>query len=100
MEVNEGSTNCIIRIIVGLALISLVFIGPQSPWGWIGLLPLTTGPGRHAGKASCAQGRKPPYRLSLRSGQFSISTKRTRFRRYFPVTASEQLNSVEIRKLA
>jgi hypothetical protein len=43
MKVNEGSADRIIRIIVGLVLISLVFIGPKTPWGWIGILPLATG---------------------------------------------------------
>jgi len=43
MKINEGSIDRIIRIVVGLVLISLVFIGPQSPWGWIGLVPLATG---------------------------------------------------------
>jgi len=39
---NVGGIDKIIRIIIGLALISLVFIGPQTPWGWIGLIPLLT----------------------------------------------------------
>lgn len=43
MKVNEGSVDRGIRIVVGLVLISLVFIGPQSPWGWIGVIPLVTG---------------------------------------------------------
>jgi hypothetical protein len=43
MKINEGSIDRIVRIVVGLALISLVFIGPQSPWGWIGVVPLATG---------------------------------------------------------
>lgn len=43
MKVNEGSIDRVVRIVAGLVLISLVFIGPQSPWGWIGILPLTTG---------------------------------------------------------
>ncbi len=43
MKMNEGGADRIIRIIVGLVLISLVFIGPQSLWGWIGLVPLITG---------------------------------------------------------
>jgi len=43
MKTNEGSVDRAVRIIVGLVLISLVFIGPKSPWGWIGLLPLATG---------------------------------------------------------
>lgn len=43
MKKNVGNVERGIRIVVGLVLISLVFIGPQSPWGWIGLLPLATG---------------------------------------------------------
>lgn len=40
---NEGSLDRTLRIVVGLVLLSLVFIGPQTPWGWIGLVPLVTG---------------------------------------------------------
>ena len=40
---NVGKTERIIRVLVGLALIALVFVGPQTPWGWIGLVPLLTG---------------------------------------------------------
>ena len=40
---NEGTVDRALRVIVGLGLLSLVFVGPQTPWGWIGLLPLTTG---------------------------------------------------------
>ncbi|KZY67180.1 hypothetical protein A3742_07870 [Oleiphilus sp. HI0071] len=40
---NEGRIDRSIRIILGMVLISLVFIGPQSAWGWIGLVPLITG---------------------------------------------------------
>ncbi|HBA35017.1 MAG TPA: DUF2892 domain-containing protein [Gammaproteobacteria bacterium] len=43
MVKNEGSTDRIIRVIIGLALLSLTVIGPQSPWGLIGLIPLITG---------------------------------------------------------
>jgi len=43
MQKNVGNTERAIRIIVGLVLISLVFIGPQSVWGWIGVVPLATG---------------------------------------------------------
>ena len=43
MKVNEGTVDRAVRIIVGLVLISLVFVGPQSMWGWIGLIPLATG---------------------------------------------------------
>ena len=40
---NVGGIDKILRIIVGLILISLVFIGPQTPWGWLGVIPLATG---------------------------------------------------------
>lgn len=43
MKVNEGKIDRIIRIIFGLGLLSLVFIGPQTLWGLIGLVPLLTG---------------------------------------------------------
>jgi hypothetical protein len=43
MTANVGSLDRALRIIVGLALLSLVFIGPQTPWGWIGIVPLITG---------------------------------------------------------
>lgn len=40
---NEGKIDRALRIVVGAGLISLVFIGPQTAWGWIGLVPLLTG---------------------------------------------------------
>ena len=40
---NMGSTDRLLRIVAGLILISLVFIGPKTVWGWIGLVPLLTG---------------------------------------------------------
>ncbi|MCG5512507.1 YgaP family membrane protein [Ectothiorhodospira shaposhnikovii] len=39
---NMGSTDRMIRIVVGLGLIALVFVGPQTPWGWLGLIPLAS----------------------------------------------------------
>jgi len=42
-KTNEGRIDRILRVIAGLALIALVFIGPQTNWGWIGLVPLITG---------------------------------------------------------
>ena len=53
MKQNVGNVERGIRIVVGLVLISLVFIGPQSAWGWIGLIPLATG----------LTGWCPPYSL-------------------------------------
>jgi hypothetical protein len=43
MTANVGSVERILRIVVGVVLIALVFVGPQTPWGWIGIVPLLTG---------------------------------------------------------
>lgn len=43
MQPNEGKVDRIVRIVLGLVLLSLVFIGPESAWGFIGLVPLLTG---------------------------------------------------------
>lgn len=42
MGKNVGSIDRAARIVVGLILIALVFVGPQTPWGWIGVIPLLT----------------------------------------------------------
>lgn len=42
MTHNIGNIERVIRAIVGLALVSLVFVGPQTVWGWLGLVPLLT----------------------------------------------------------
>ena len=40
---NVGGIDRVLRIVVGLVLIALVFVGPQTPLGWIGIVPLLTG---------------------------------------------------------
>ena len=40
---NEGKVDRILRVVVGLAVLSLVFVGPETAWGWLGLVPLVTG---------------------------------------------------------
>jgi membrane protein implicated in regulation of membrane protease activity len=40
---NVGNVDRIIRIVLGIILLALVFVGPKTPWGWIGLIPLITG---------------------------------------------------------
>ncbi len=42
MSKNVGALDRGIRLILGLAVLSLVFIGPKTPWGWLGLVPLLT----------------------------------------------------------
>lgn len=53
MTVNVGVVDRAIRAIVGLVLLALVFVGPESLWGLIGLLPLAT----------AAMGNCPAYSL-------------------------------------
>ncbi|SFS19439.1 YgaP family membrane protein [Yoonia litorea] len=43
MTRNEGTIDRALRVVLGLVLLSLVFVGPQTPWGWVGLVPLLTG---------------------------------------------------------
>lgn len=40
---NEGTIDRTLRVVIGLVGISLVFFGPKSYLGLIGLLPLITG---------------------------------------------------------
>jgi hypothetical protein len=58
MKKNIGGMERIMRIIAGLGILSLAFIGPETKWGYTGLIPLATG----------MIGWCPPYQL------FGIST--------------------------
>lgn len=40
---NVGSVDRVVRIIAGLGVLSLVFVGPQTPWGYVGLVLIATG---------------------------------------------------------
>lgn len=42
MTINMGSADRAIRALLGVILLSLVFVGPQTAWGWIGIIPLAT----------------------------------------------------------
>jgi len=53
MKTNVGSTDRIIRIVLGLALIGLTLTGNIGMWGWLGVVPLATG----------AIGWCPPYAI-------------------------------------
>ena len=66
MECNVGFVDQVLRVVLGLAVISLVFIGPQTPWGWLGLIPLATAfagwcPAYGVlGLSTCENGKKAP----------------------------------------
>ena len=43
LTVTEHPIERALRVVIGLALIALVFVGPKTAWGWIGIVPLLTG---------------------------------------------------------
>ncbi|MFC1859510.1 DUF2892 domain-containing protein [Thermodesulfobacteriota bacterium] len=53
MKQNIHNVERIIRVVLGLIILSLVFVGPKSLWGLIGILPIMTG----------LIGWCPPYQL-------------------------------------
>ncbi len=61
-SVNEHPIDRVVRVIVGVVILSLAFFGPKSPWALFGLVPLITG----------IVGTCPVYRL------FGISTCSTK----------------------
>lgn len=61
MKPNIGNGERVARVSVGLAVLLLAFVGPRSPWAYLGLLPIVTG----------LIGWCPPYAL------LGISTVRT-----------------------
>ena len=61
MKMNIGNTERAARVVIGLAILALAFVGPRSPWALVGILPLLTG----------ASGRCPPYAL------FGFTTRRS-----------------------
>ncbi|HVY31971.1 MAG TPA: DUF2892 domain-containing protein [Polyangiaceae bacterium] len=43
MNQNEGSIDRVVRVLVGSVLLSLVFFGPHTWLGLVGIVPLFTG---------------------------------------------------------
>jgi len=43
MKLNEAIWDRMVRIVLGAGLLALVFLGPQTPWGFLGVVPLVTG---------------------------------------------------------
>lgn len=43
MTRNVGNAERVIRVIIGLAILSLAFVGPKSPWAFLGVIPILTG---------------------------------------------------------
>jgi uncharacterized membrane protein len=43
MKVNVGTVDRVLRVLVGLALITAAATGRIGVWGWLGVVPLATG---------------------------------------------------------
>ncbi|MFC4622036.1 DUF2892 domain-containing protein [Comamonas nitrativorans] len=43
MKANMGGVDRVLRILVGIVLISLAATGQVGWWGWLGVVPLATG---------------------------------------------------------
>lgn len=43
LAINEAGWDRAARVIFGLVLLSLVFVGPKTAWGFLGVIPLFTG---------------------------------------------------------
>ncbi len=43
MKRNIGGTERVVRVVAGVGILALAFVGPASAWGYLGLVPLITG---------------------------------------------------------
>lgn len=43
LPTNEHPMERVLRAILGLGVLSLAFVGPKTPWGYLGIVPLATG---------------------------------------------------------
>jgi hypothetical protein len=43
MPNNEASFDRVLRVLLGVGVLSLTVVGPQTMWGLLGLVPLATG---------------------------------------------------------
>ena len=53
MKKNIGGVERIVRVAVGIGILALAFVGPKSPWAYLGILPIVSG----------LTGWCPPYSL-------------------------------------
>ncbi len=43
LSVNEHPVERAVRVLLGAGIVSLAFVGPQSPWAYLGAVPILTG---------------------------------------------------------
>ena len=40
---NEHDVERLLRVVAGVAVLSLAFVGPKTAWGYLGVIPILTG---------------------------------------------------------
>jgi hypothetical protein len=40
---NEHTVERAVRVAIGIGLLAIAFVGPKTPWGYLGIIPLLTG---------------------------------------------------------
>ena len=40
---NEHIVERAVRVAIGIGLLAIAFVGPKTPWGYLGIVPLLTG---------------------------------------------------------
>ncbi|MHB1191704.1 MAG: YgaP family membrane protein [Longimicrobiales bacterium] len=40
---NEHTVERVVRVAIGIGLLAIAFVGPKTPWGYLGIIPLLTG---------------------------------------------------------
>ncbi len=43
LPANEHTIDRVVRVVLGLGLLALTVVGPQTLWGLVGIVPLLTG---------------------------------------------------------
>ena len=65
MKVNEGTLDRSVRIVAGLALITLAATGAVGAWGWLGVVPLLTGALSDCARRGYVEPAQIPWLVSI-----------------------------------
>lgn len=43
LAMNEHPVERVARVALGVGLLAMAFVGPKTPWGFLGIVPILTG---------------------------------------------------------
>ncbi|MCU0620117.1 MAG: DUF2892 domain-containing protein [Gemmatimonadales bacterium] len=43
LALNEHPVERVLRVALGVGLLTIAFVGPKTPWGFLGIVPILTG---------------------------------------------------------